>query len=55
MYVPKPPQHVTALGRFPQLRCVSLLGLKGLKPDQVCVSWCCRPSAGTVTMQHEAP
>ena len=36
MYLPKPPQSVTTLGRFPQLRCLSLLGLEGLKPDQVC-------------------
>jgi len=35
LHVPKPPQHITTLGRFPQLRCLSLLGLQGLKSDQV--------------------
>ncbi len=44
LHVPKPPQHITALGRFPQLRCLSLLGLRGLKSDQVC-AWCCGLSA----------
>ena len=36
MIVPKPPGHLTTLARFPELRRLSLLGLKGLKPEQVC-------------------
>ena len=35
--VPKAPQHVTTLARFSTLQYLSITGLEGLQPSEVCL------------------